>query len=239
MSWISGLAISVPVDRPLDRPHETKRVRYRVHLDGDDPAKVFPSGSTQQVRPIDANTAEVTVYAVRPGGPANPEAKPEEPTRGDRDSNNFIQSDHPKVVAAAKEGAGGQTDPWAVAVALEAHARRLIPNRDYTQAFDTAPDAFHSGRGDCTEHAVLLAALARAAKDSRPGGDGACLPRAEVSLSHVDGGLYQRPLGPARRHARPGRNRRRSSATRPQQPRRASRAIEHPARGPGRRAVED
>ena len=48
----------------------------------------------------------------------------------------------------------------AVAVALESHARRLIPNKDYSQAFDTALDALQSGRGDCTEHAVLLAALA-------------------------------------------------------------------------------
>ena len=155
--------VSVPVDRPLVRPHQTRRVRYRVRLDGGDPAKVFTAGPTQQVRSLDANAAEVTVYAIRPGdGRGNPNAKDDPPAPQDREPNNWIQSDDPKIAALARQAAGGRSDPWEVAVALEKAARGWIRESDYSRGFDSAADVIESRRGDCTEHAVLLAALVRA-----------------------------------------------------------------------------
>lgn len=155
--------VAIPVNRPLAHPHATKRVVYRVRLEGGNPAEVFPSGPSQQVRPIDEHTAEVTVLAIRPGQPdGNPDAKDDPPTDEDREPNNWIQSDDPKIVAAAKEAAGDIQDPWALAVALERATRSRIPRPGFSQAFDTASDVIRSGEGDCTEHAVLLAAMARA-----------------------------------------------------------------------------
>lgn len=157
-----GWSISVPVNPPLMQPYETRRVRYRVHLDRGDPAAVFVSDATQQVRSIDANTAEITVYAIRPGVAGNPAAKDDPPVAADREPNNHIQSDDPAIVAAAREAAGDRTDPWQVAVALERYTRGRITQTGYSQAFDSALDVLKSGKGDCTEHSVLLAALARA-----------------------------------------------------------------------------
>jgi hypothetical protein len=155
--------VSVPVGRALKRPHQTKRVRYRVQLDGGDPATAFVAGPTQQVRSLGAGTAEVTVRAIRPGvASGDPQATDDPPGDGDRRPNNWIQSDHPKIAAAAEQAAAGRTDPWQVALALEQATRKLIPKPGYRQAFDTAADVIESGSGDCTEHAVLLAALARA-----------------------------------------------------------------------------
>jgi len=156
-------SLAIPVNRVLERPHATKRVRYRMHLDGGNPAGVFASGPSQKVQPIDPHTAEVTVFALRLGQPAgNPGAKEDPPTAADREPNNWIQSDHPKIVAAAKEAVGDLKDPWQVAVALERYAHGRIRRPGFSQAFDTALDVLESGEGDCTEHAVLLAALARA-----------------------------------------------------------------------------
>jgi hypothetical protein len=155
--------VSVPLDRPLARPHQTRRIRYRARLDGGDPAKVFVAGTTQQVHSLDAHTAEVTVFAVRPGdGRGNPDAKDDPPSPQDREPNNWIQSDDPKIVALAKQAAGDRSDPWEVAVALEKTARGWIRESDYSRGFDSAADVIESRRGDCTEHAVLLAALVRA-----------------------------------------------------------------------------
>lgn len=166
------LGLSVEVDRPLDHPHDTKRVRYRLHLDGTDPAQVFLSGPSQEVRSIDPHTAEVTVYAVRPGEtPKSPNPKipkslnPEKPTAADLASNSLIQSDNPQIVAAARKVAADPAnakDPWQLAVALERYVHQRITSADYSQAFDTAAEVMETGQGDCTEHAVLLAALARA-----------------------------------------------------------------------------
>ncbi len=155
--------VAIPVNRALDRAHATKRVRYRVRLEGGNPAEVFVSGPSQQVRPIDGHTAEVTVLAIRPGQPGgNADAKADPPADKDREPNNWIQSDDPMIVAAAKEAADDLKDPWALAVALERATRSRIPRPGFSQAFDTAADVIRSGEGDCTEHAVLLAAMARA-----------------------------------------------------------------------------
>ncbi len=166
---------AVPVNRSLDRPHATRRVRYRVQMDGANPAEAFASGPSQQVRSIDPQTAEITVVAIRPGqsnslgSGANAKkqvaaegASSDLPTPQDREPNNWIQSDHPAIVAAAQEAAGKIEDPWQAAVALERLARQRIQRPGFSQAFDTAADVMRSGEGDCTEHAVLLAALARA-----------------------------------------------------------------------------
>ncbi len=152
------------VDRPLPNAHQTKRVRYRVHLEGGDPAAVFVTGPTQAVKSIDPHTAEITVYAIRPGQPGgNPKAPADPPSDDDRRPGNFIQSDDPLVVADAKKAAGDEKDPWRVAVALERFVHREVTAKDFTQAFASAAEVAKSREGDCTEHAVFLAALARAA----------------------------------------------------------------------------
>jgi transglutaminase-like putative cysteine protease len=160
-----GLDVAVPVDRPIESPHRTKRIRYRVKLEGGDPAGVFESGPSQQVKSIDPHTAELTVFAVRPEGPLpNPEAPDDPPTDDDRTPNSLIQSDDPAIVAKAQEAGGDPADPWQVATALERCAGDVITSGGYSQAFATAAEVIETGRGDCTEHAVLLAALARARK---------------------------------------------------------------------------
>ena len=158
------LDVKVELDRPLKSPHQTKRVRYRVKLEDDDPAAVFVSGASQRVESIDPHTAEVTVFALHPDyPPGNPDAADDPPTDDDRRPNNLIQSDYPAIVAKARQIAADVEDPWQAAVALERSVGHVITTRgDYSQAFATAAEVIGSGRGDCTEHAVLLAALARA-----------------------------------------------------------------------------
>jgi transglutaminase-like putative cysteine protease len=117
------------------------------------------------VRSIDAHTAEITVYAIRPGQHGgNPSAGEDRPTDDDLRHNNLIQSDDAKVVALAKEAAGEQHDPWQTALRLERYVNRLITKKDFSQAFATAAEVAEHPEGDCTEHAVLLAALCRAEK---------------------------------------------------------------------------
>ena len=153
----------IKVDRPLPHAHRTKQVCYRVHLEGGDPASVFLAGPAQAVRSLDAHTAEITVYAIRPGrADGNPQVPADPPTEADLRPNSFIQSDDPTIVADAEKAAGGETDPWRVAVALERYVNREVKEKNFTQAFATAAEVAKSREGDCTEHAVFLAALGRA-----------------------------------------------------------------------------
>ena len=166
-----GTDMTVKVDRPLARPHETKRVVYRVELDGGDPSTVFPSGPSQRVKATGMHAAEVTVYALRPGrrgsavgqDAAGAGEKPADlPTDNDRQPNNLIQSDDEKVAALAIQAAGDEKDPWKLALKLERFVSDYVVNKDFSQAFATAAEVARNPEGDCTEHAVLLAALARA-----------------------------------------------------------------------------
>ncbi len=173
--------VMVKVDRPLPGAHRTRRVRYRVHLAGGDPARQFASGPTQQWKSIDPHTAELTVYAIRPGrSDGNPNAAAERPTDDDRQPNNTIQSDDGRIVSDAAAAAGSQTDPWQVALALEQYVHREVAtqNFSFSHAFATAAEVAATREGDCSENAVFLAALARARK----------IPaRAAVGLVYVEG----------------------------------------------------
>jgi hypothetical protein len=159
-----GESTIVRLAAPLADPRRTRRVVYRAVLPEGDAAELFVSGLAQGVRRVDAQTAEVTVVAVRPGDPPlPPEAERElPPTAADRAASPLIQSEDPLVVALAAGGAGQERDAWKVACGLEKHVRANIRLKNYTTAMATAADVARTREGDCTEHAVLLAALCRA-----------------------------------------------------------------------------
>ncbi len=158
-----GADVVVKVDRAIPKPHETRRVRYRVTLEGGDPAKVFAHVASQRVKSIDAHTAEVTVHALRPDRErVEPRLTHDPPTVADRQPSSLIESDDPKIVAMAKEAAGSRPSAWLLSVDLERYVHEAITSVNYSQAFATAAEVAETREGDCTEHAVLLAALARA-----------------------------------------------------------------------------
>jgi hypothetical protein len=153
---------TVPLVVPLKNAAHTKHVVYRAHVTSGTIEGVFAHCLAQRVKPIDDQTAEVTVLAVRPDEPAELDVKVVPPTDEDRAANSLIQSDDAAVVAMAKQVAPDETDQWKLACALEKHVRETVRNKNYAQAFATAAEVARSLEGDCTEHAVLLAALCRA-----------------------------------------------------------------------------
>jgi hypothetical protein len=148
----------------LRSPLTTERVVYRATVKTGELKGVFPESLSQRVKLIDERTAEVTVLAVRPDVPEADNIQLSKPTDGDLAANNLIQSDDPRIVAMAEKAAPPSDDAWATAVALEKHVAQSIQKKNFSQAFATAGEVAQSLEGDCTEHAVLLAALCRARK---------------------------------------------------------------------------
>ena len=144
------------------RPRDASASAYRAHLAVGDPAQDFPAGWTQLVRKTDDHSAEIVVRAVRPD--SGPDGFPDDapPTDAEREANNFLQSDDPEVQAMAQTVAPNESDPWVVACAMERFVRDTVRTKDFSPAVATAADVARSREGDCTEHAVLLAALCRA-----------------------------------------------------------------------------
>lgn len=156
-----GSTSVVKIAKPIPNIHATRRVRYRAKLADNDAASAFEQGISQTVTARDDRSAEIEVRAVRGDVPAKVAAT-DGPNEADRSANNLIQSDAPIIVTMAKQAAPEEQDPWKLAVALEQFVRRTIRSKNFSQAFATAAEVAQTRTGDCTEHAVLLAALCRA-----------------------------------------------------------------------------
>lgn len=159
-----GLTSVIHLKQPITHAHSTQEVHYRVEMTDGDPSQLFPASAGQVVRKIGPHTAELVVRAIRPraGGPSGPEAPSETAKPADLESNSLIQSDDSRVQEMARDAAGNETDPWKVATRLESYVHRAVKNKNFSQALSSAAEVARSGEGDCTEHAVLLAAMARA-----------------------------------------------------------------------------
>lgn len=158
-----GFDAIVRIEQPLPDPHQTQRIVYRARLQDGDAQTLFASSLSQAVRGLDDGAVEVTVQAVRPDRPPSVADHPiEPPTAADRTASTMLQSDDPLVVQLAQAVAADETDAWAIACALEREVKQKIRLKNYTTAMATAAEVARSLEGDCTEHAMLLAALCRA-----------------------------------------------------------------------------
>ena len=149
----------VPVEGDAKDLHAARAVRYRVRLKRSDPGQVFPNSETQKVTP--KGNREIELVVSRSATDQDREAVADRPTKADRSPSRWIQSDDPQVVALATNVAGDAKDPVRIARALEQHVYNLIDKKDFSTALGSAAEVARTRRGDCTEHAVLLAALAR------------------------------------------------------------------------------
>ncbi len=154
---------TVPLAGELHNPQETKRVVYRARVKNGSITGLFAECPSQQVKLVDERTAEITVIAVRPNSTSS-NLTEEQPTLDHLAASSYIQSDDPAIVQMAASVAPGEADAWKLACALEKFVDGTIREKNFSQAFATAGEVARSLEGDCTEHAVLFAALCRARK---------------------------------------------------------------------------
>ena len=84
------------------------------------------------------------------------------PDASDSQPNDWLQSDAPEIVALARKGAAGAKSPREQMQQLESFVRQFIRTKDLSIGYASALEVAKRPEGDCTEHAVLLAALGRA-----------------------------------------------------------------------------
>ncbi|MBL8830288.1 MAG: transglutaminase family protein, partial [Planctomycetaceae bacterium] len=162
-SFDLGTHSSVLTNRPPRDLHAARRAVYHVVVKDGQATELFPSGPAQQVKLLAGATAEIVVRAVRPQPTVpGPAVGNDAPINADRQPSSMIQSDDPRVMALAKSIEADDAQPWQVATQLEQLVHRQIKHKNLSQTFVSAAETLASGEGDCTEHAVLLAALLRA-----------------------------------------------------------------------------
>ncbi len=145
---------AVPLARPIEGPRT--RLTLRVRLSGISLDSVPSDG--EQIR--DGSLLTITrptlsslqSYVLPSEGQEHAE---------DVRATAFLQSDHPRIRSQARQVIGGERDALRAAKRLNDwvyHSLRKVP----TVSIPNALQVLDMGEGDCNEHAVLLAALARA-----------------------------------------------------------------------------
>ncbi|MGH8040781.1 MAG: transglutaminase-like domain-containing protein [Rudaea sp.] len=118
----------------------------------------FAQTSEQRVRTT-AQGVELRIAPLDAGMPAGPEAAP---IPADTQPDDWLQSDAPQIRKLAQEGVGSAKTPLEQMQNLQEFVRRFIRTKDLNVGYASALEVAKNPEGDCTEHAVLLAALGRA-----------------------------------------------------------------------------
>jgi hypothetical protein len=151
-----GTKIMIPLNKSIDRPYDTMRVHYRVTVDGTAKAP-FVEDDRQEVKLPLGRTFELWVKSVRePGREARPS-----PGKEFTESNHFIDSDDALIKALANKVAGDEKRPYELALKMEKWVHEHM-QFDAGVGFPAASKTAVGLKGDCRQHALLLAALLRA-----------------------------------------------------------------------------
>jgi transglutaminase-like putative cysteine protease len=156
-----GLESLVKLNRAIPNAYKTRSVVYRITLKGDEnPKTAFAQDDRQTVKNVKADTFELHVRALREPTEKEDAGKPKEEFTK---SCYFLDSDDKLVKKYAAEAVGEEEDPWKKAQAVEKWVYKNIAKKNYTVAFTTAGQVAKNLEGDCRHHAVLTAAMCRAA----------------------------------------------------------------------------
>jgi len=151
----------VKLARPINNSESTRSILYKATLTSGEPAEIFPSDRRQTVRKgTDSMSAMLEIKTAGPDdGAASSEAIGPEYLR----ANPLITSNDPKVISLARRAIGSATDPWAKAQAITKWVARNLKEKNFETTFAPADEVAQTLSGDCTEHAVLTAAMCRVA----------------------------------------------------------------------------
>jgi transglutaminase-like putative cysteine protease len=154
-----GINQFVRLNKSLPRLYDTSSAIYRITIKGDeDAAAAFSQDDRQRVLKAQGPTFELQVrasQAPRSGVSGN---KP-----GDEftQSSYFITSADPKVRELAKKAVRNEKDTWRKALLIEKWVNSNMRSTT-AEAMSPADHVARTLEGDCTEYAMLMAAMCRA-----------------------------------------------------------------------------
>jgi hypothetical protein len=151
-----GLSQLVPLKMPIKNPDSTTAAVYKIIVRGDnDPSSTFSSDTRQEIKNVKGNTFELHVRA------AGKQVEEKKPGVEFTQSSYFINCDDEVVRKHAQSAVGNEKDAWKKALLIEKWVHEhMKPTND--EALATADHVARTLQGDCTEFAMLTAAMCRA-----------------------------------------------------------------------------
>jgi len=148
---------------PVSLPDIASDKCVTYHLASKDGKKLSVPATDNQTVQADGSRTVVTVAPVAaPAGVSLPYAGKDPKALGALKPTRFLQSDDEKVKALATKAVGDTTDAARAARKIEAFVAGYIRKKDLSVGYASASEVARSKQGDCTEHAVLVAAMCRA-----------------------------------------------------------------------------
>lgn len=149
----------------VDGIQDAKSIRYRVTLSGADPFEIFSRKTNQKIESISNREAIVTVTRPELNEPLPPGIDAEQGA-----SEKYLAKtpemawDDPSIQELLKEGLKQARAGESEIQTLTRFVFEKVGKRVFSRGVSSASEVAKSLQGDCTEHAILLATLARARK---------------------------------------------------------------------------
>jgi transglutaminase-like putative cysteine protease len=149
-------ATFIEPSRPIRKPRSTARAVYTLSV-ADGTLDDLPSTSSQRAERIDERTQRLEVR----DEPAFPEVSPPDPN--DLAPSSMLNADDPQIEQLLNRARPvADADPAARAEAMRRFVNDYVEEKSLSVGLASASEVARTRVGDCTEHAVLLAALLRA-----------------------------------------------------------------------------
>ncbi len=140
--------------------HQSKKVVYQIKTPQNNPINYFVRGETQSIEKIDNETLKLTVTKIdlsKMGKSKKPDENYLKPTP-------FLQSRDANVRTHAMRATKNRRDKREIAMRMEKYVYQNLKTKNFSTALASAAEVAKNLEGDCTEHAVLLAAMLRVEK---------------------------------------------------------------------------
>lgn len=148
---------------PLGDLSRTEAITYYLAPNKPGSDLGIPQTDAQSVRTLADGSVVLTVKPIAmPSGSRFPYKGNDEKAKAALKANMYLQSEDPRVVALARKAVGKTKDTGQAVQKIEAFVADYIDSKDLSVGYASAAEVVETRQGDCSEHAVLCAALCRA-----------------------------------------------------------------------------
>ncbi len=158
------LASAIAPDRPIPNARNLEKLTLLLRpVDPSGPELTLPSDAYQQV---ERRQTALLVSVRRAHG--SPKKSYRLPYAGQEHAEflrptSWLETEDPLIIQMSREAVGEETDALKAAHRIMARVQHVVEEKTLGMGFATALETARQKAGDCTEHATLAAALARAA----------------------------------------------------------------------------
>lgn len=161
VDFLDKLSIASPVS--LDETQLAGPITYELTATTDKPL-ILPATDSQTIKEVAPGKLQVTVTPSVPQGPVKYpyEGKDKEIQKAIQ-ATDYLQTKDSKITDLVKHAATTSDDAVKASLQIENFVMGYITKKDFSVGYASAAEVARSRQGDCTEHALLTAAICRAA----------------------------------------------------------------------------